>query len=265
MSHPVEVFFSYAHEDEELMNAVRQHLVIFDRQDIIRKWHDREIQAGTEWKNQIDNRLQRSDIVLLFISPAFFDSDYCFDIEMKEAMRRHDSKEVRVIPIILRPCSWQTAPFAHLQVLPTNGCPVSVWPNRDEGCLNVANGVMCVVREIRGESVVTGTVSVSPQGQISANLSRHNVRNEWMVYEAAFLWHGLEPPGIAAHFQRMPTEVEKTKEFLHQAVNNGTLKAREHRATDGLTRYVKREDLVNFAKKISERPDFLFPSVQKPM
>src|SRR5437899_3337442 len=153
MLRPVEVFFSYAHEDEALMHDLRRQLVPFDRQDVIRKWHDRLIPPGTEWRGQIDERLRHSDIILLLISPHFFESDYCYDAEMTEAMRRHDASEARVIPIILRPCSWESAPFAQLQALPMDGRPISLWPNRDEACLNVAEGIMRVIREIRGESI----------------------------------------------------------------------------------------------------------------
>jgi hypothetical protein len=40
MSRPIEIFFSYAHEDVALVDAVRRQLVVFDRQGVIRKWHD---------------------------------------------------------------------------------------------------------------------------------------------------------------------------------------------------------------------------------
>jgi hypothetical protein len=150
---PIELFFSYAHEDESLMNDVRRQLVVFDRQDLIKKWHDRLIPPGADWRDQIDDRLAHSDIILLFVSPDFFESDYCYEAEMAEAMRRHRAGSARVIPIILRPCAWQTAPFADLQVLPRDGRPITTWPNRDEACLDVAEGVMRAVREIRGESI----------------------------------------------------------------------------------------------------------------
>jgi TIR domain len=135
------------------MNDVRRQLVVFDRQDLIKKWHDRLIPPGADWRDQIDDRLAHSDIILLFVSPDFFESDYCYEAEMAEAMRRHRAGSARVIPIILRPCAWQTAPFADLQVLPRDGRPITTWPNRDEACLDVAEGVMRAVREIRGESI----------------------------------------------------------------------------------------------------------------
>jgi TIR domain len=143
-----EIFFSYAHEDTELMHEVRRHLVLFDRQKIIRKWHDRLITPGTDWKKTIDWRLEQADIILLFVSPHFFDSDYCYEREMKQALRQHDRRHSRVIPIIARPCAWSTAPFAHLQALPTDGKPITRWRHREDACLNVAEGIMKVVMEM---------------------------------------------------------------------------------------------------------------------
>jgi len=153
MQRPIEIFFSYAHEDESLMDEVRRQLVVFDRQGLIKKWHDRLIPPGAEWQGQIDQRLAHSDVILLFVSPDFFESDYCYEAEMTEAMRRHQANSARVVPIILRPCAWESAPFAGLQVLPKDGRPVTTWPNRDEACLDVAEGVMRAVRELRGETV----------------------------------------------------------------------------------------------------------------
>src|SRR5882757_537948 len=101
----VDIFFSYAHEDEELMHAVRRHLVVYDRQGILSKWYDREIRAGQEWAGQIDHHLRYAGIILLFVSAYFFESNYCYDVEMTEALRRHDADEAVVIPVILRPCA----------------------------------------------------------------------------------------------------------------------------------------------------------------
>ena len=152
MERPIEIFFSYAHEDEGLVDEVRRHLVLFDRQNIIRKWHDRLIPPGTDWRGQIDSRLQHSDIVLLFISTDFFESDYCYETEMTEAMKRHGQGVTQVIPVILRPCMWHSAPFANLQALPAFGKPVTTWVNRDEACLSVAEGIMSVVHDLSSKS-----------------------------------------------------------------------------------------------------------------
>ena len=144
------------------MDDVRRQLVVFDRQGLIRKWHDRLIPPGDEWRGRIDERLAHSDVILLFVSPNFFDSDYCYEAEMTEAMRRHQANSAKVVPIILRPCAWESAPFASLQALPKDGRPITTWPNRDEACLDVAKGVMRAVRELRGSQSPIAFVSRQP-------------------------------------------------------------------------------------------------------
>jgi hypothetical protein len=46
--------------------------------------------------------LNRANVILLLISADFLASDYCYDVEMKRAMERHEAGEAIVIPIILR-------------------------------------------------------------------------------------------------------------------------------------------------------------------
>ena len=114
---PTEVFFSYAHEDEPLSRELVKHLGVLKRQGVIRDWHDRKITAGTEWKGQIDQHLNSAGVILLLVSPDFIASDYCYDIEMKRALERHDKGEARVIPVILRPVDgWHAAPFGKLRL-----------------------------------------------------------------------------------------------------------------------------------------------------
>jgi hypothetical protein len=105
------------------------HLKLLKRQDIIQDWHDRDISAGTEWARQISTQLETADIILLLISPDFIASDYCWDIELKRAMERHEAGEARVIPIILRQTDWAGAPFGKLQALPKDAKPVTLWPD----------------------------------------------------------------------------------------------------------------------------------------
>src|SRR5205823_8508588 len=67
-------------------------------------------------------------------SPDFIYSEYCYGVEMKRALERHERGEARVILVILRPVYWQEAPFGKLQVLPTDAKPVtsSSWHDLDE-------------------------------------------------------------------------------------------------------------------------------------
>jgi tetratricopeptide (TPR) repeat protein len=144
----VEVFFSYSHKDEDLRDELSKHLALLKRQQVITAWHDRKIGAGKEWENEIDEHLNTADIILLLISSDFLASDYCYDVEVKTAMKRHDDGDARVIPVILRPVDLKGALFGRLQALPKDARPVTDWPNRDQAFLNVAQGIRVAAEEL---------------------------------------------------------------------------------------------------------------------
>jgi hypothetical protein len=143
---PIEIFFSYANEDEALMNEIRLQLVVRERLGEIVKWHDRMIPAGDEWRTLIDNRIEGAQVILLFMSPHFLASRYCYEIEGQIALRRHRDGTARVIPVVLRACDWTITPFGELQALPRDGKPITQWPDRDQASLDIARGIMeCIL------------------------------------------------------------------------------------------------------------------------
>ena len=135
---PVEVFYSYSHKDEAIREELEEALTLLRRQGHIAGWHDRQIVAGQEWADQISKHLESARIVLLLVSSSFLASDYCYSKEMGRALERHEKGEAVVIPVIVRPCDWNEAPFAKLQPLPKDGTAVTSWANKDEAWTDVA-------------------------------------------------------------------------------------------------------------------------------
>lgn len=144
----IEVFYSYSHEDEALRDELNKHLALLKRQGVIRDWHDRRIAAGTEWSGQIDKHVNSAGVILLMVSADFMASAYCWDVEMKRAMERHEAREAVVIPVILRAEDWHSAPFGKLQALPKEAKPVTSWPNRDEAFTDIAKGIRRAVEQL---------------------------------------------------------------------------------------------------------------------
>jgi hypothetical protein len=147
------LFFSYSHRDEDLRDQLEVHLAMLKREGLIEAWHDRKIPAGNEVDTSIDDKLETADVILLLVSPDFLASSYCYDREVQRAMERHTEGSARVIPVILRPCDWKTAPFGKLLAAPRDGKPVTRWPDRDEAFLDV-------VRQIR-DALPKASVSYS--------------------------------------------------------------------------------------------------------
>src|SRR5688572_20889200 len=145
---PVRIFFSYAHEDEKFREELEKHLSFLKRNKKIIGWHDRRITGGSNWEQEINENIDKAQIILMLISPDFIASDYCFETESIRALERHKKKEAVVIPIIVRPCLWTETPFKSLQALPTDGVPISTCSNPDEAWLDVAKGLLKVVDQL---------------------------------------------------------------------------------------------------------------------
>jgi hypothetical protein len=148
-SKPLDIFFSYSHKDEIFRDELEVHLSMLKRQGLINPWHDRKITPGEEWKGHIDAHINDANIILLLVTANFLASDYCFDIEMKRALERHEVGEACVLPIILAPVEgWKYSPFSKLHVLPKDGKPITRWDDRDEAFVNVAEGIRKTVEKL---------------------------------------------------------------------------------------------------------------------
>ena len=146
---PISLFYSYSHRDEAFRQDLEAHLSFLRRGKLIAEWHDRKIDAGDEWKAQIDHYIGTADIVLLLVSADFIASDYCWGEEMTKALARHERGEARVIPVILRPCRWTSTPLARLQAVPKDAKAVSEWSSRDAAFDDIATAIERTVQELR--------------------------------------------------------------------------------------------------------------------
>ena len=142
------IFTSYAHEDEELKNEMDKYLKVLKRSGKIDTWNDRALIAGQEWDKTIMDELAKANIILLLISVDFNASDFIWDKELAEAMKRHEEGTAFVVPIILRNCKWTDMPYAKLQALPRNATPISEYENRDLAFTEVATGIERLVDHI---------------------------------------------------------------------------------------------------------------------
>jgi hypothetical protein len=138
---PIDVFYSYAHEDKYLVKDLIAALSLLRQQGVIKNLFDCEIVPGQEWDSVIREQLDKAQIILLCVSADFLNSDYIYRTELQTAMDRHQAGIATVIPVILRSVDWAGAPFDKLQALPTEARAVTSWSNVNEAFTDVAKGV----------------------------------------------------------------------------------------------------------------------------
>jgi TIR domain len=146
-----EIFISYSHRDHRLLEELKTYLVPLERSGLI-FWSDPDIRGGNNFSEVIDEKLNTAKIILLLVSADFLKSNYCYSIEMTRALERHELKEARVVPIILRPSDWKNTPLSKLQVLPSNGKPLKNWANRENAYQHIVEEIRAIVAEIKASS-----------------------------------------------------------------------------------------------------------------
>lgn len=162
---PVTVFLSYVHEDEALMRRLEAHLSSLKREGLISTWCDRHIQPGSHWAGIIDQHLNRASLILLLVSADFLASDYCYQIEVKRALERHQAGEAIVIPIVMRPVDWKRTPFAQIQALPDKAKAITDWSNQDAAFVNVVAGIRKIVERLALPAPQAPSEPVRPPSQ----------------------------------------------------------------------------------------------------
>lgn len=232
------LFFSYSHVDESLRDQLETHLSSLRRQGLISSWHDRRITGGEDFGEAIDSHINTADVILLLVSPDFIASDYCYEREMKRALERHQQREARVIPVILRPCDWHDLAFGKLLATPKDGRPITMWPNIDEAFLDVAKAIKSALKDLgqtgkrdaqvasttgRGrsttsESIRSSNLRITKQ---FTDLDKDKFRHEGFEYIAKFFENSLEElvrrnPGLEQRFRRIDAN-----RFTATAYRNG--------------------------------------------
>jgi hypothetical protein len=233
---PITVFYSYAHEDEPLREQLETHLSLMRKQGIIAEWHDRKIVPGSDWSQEIDAHLNSASIILLFISSDFLASDYCYNIEMQRALERHELGEARVIPVILRPVDWHSAPFGYLQCLPRDGKAVTEWDNRDAAFRDIAQGIRRAAEQLSSSASTKPPLSALERQNRTYMLKR--VRSFWIegvlersLYHEVLLELGLqEQPDMLVNPWR-PLMQESTP--LPRSLPTGTSITQVYDQSDG--------------------------------
>lgn len=222
----ISLVFSYSHVDEALRNELEKHLSPLKRIGKITTWHDRRIEPGLEFEHQIDHYFSEADIILLLISSDFIASDYCYQVEMANAMERHKRGEAVVIPVILRECAWHQLPFGSIMAATIDGKPITKFASHDEGYVQVVDAVSRAIASMEAKrpqqsahipspvlgNPVTETVFNPRSNNLSlpkifTDLDKDRARREGFEYVARYFENSLDElrkrhAGLDFDFQR---------------------------------------------------------------
>ena len=240
---PLEIFCCYAREDQELLQQLRKHLMPLQKQNLIKIWSDTDLSAGDEWENVLHKHLESADIILLLISTDFIDSDYCYSTEMKRAIERHDKDSAVVIPVLLRFTFWQDAPFAKLQMVPTDLRPVKSWPDSDQAFHDITTHIHRVVSQLRLKRALTIADAYAQEGKYQEALAvyelvlRLDEKNGPALFGKATMLYQLGKIDASITAFAQAVQIAPNAETITSALLYARALAQQERFTESLTVY----------------------------
>jgi formylglycine-generating enzyme required for sulfatase activity len=159
------VFISYAHADEAWKDRLVKHLRVLADERGFAVWDDRQIGAGDDWRARIADAMASVRVAILLVSADFLGSRFIRDEEVPPLLARRQGEGLPVVPVILRPCTWQQiAWLSALQALPVNGRPLSAGNDHqiDDDLARIATEIDELLRGGSAAPAEAARASVAP-------------------------------------------------------------------------------------------------------
>jgi len=100
------LFISYSHKDRSTLDRLLVHLKPLEREGVVDAWNDTRIEAGADWKREVENALEHARAAILLVTADFLASDFIVENELPPLLHSAENRGTTVIPIIVKPCRY---------------------------------------------------------------------------------------------------------------------------------------------------------------
>jgi hypothetical protein len=245
------VFISYSHQDRMWLDELVCQLRVVWWSIPFEIWYDDEIKAGEVFRSRIHTAMSTAQVAVFLISAHSLSSDFIREQELPCLRRRHDAREMDLVPVLISACQWKAVRWLEaLQVLPRGAVPLSTCQDKDEQLSQIARAVHdLLIRGLRprstsNEDLATNSPPSSRSGfscnetevgvEITLNIAlcafTEELQARLLNAIRAFLGEvrliGRRPGSVKLTFAVTPAQAQQ----LAQAVRSG--KFAEHHVTD---------------------------------
>jgi len=141
----IDVLIVFAPKDHVLLTELEDHLKPLVLERLITIWHERKLVGGMDIVQETAKHWNTSSIILLLLSSNFMASDACY-LKGLDAIAK--SKEVQVVPILLKEVDWELSAFGKLIPLPKNCKAITSWHDKDAAYRDIAKGLREIIAEL---------------------------------------------------------------------------------------------------------------------
>lgn len=110
-----QIFISYSHTDEKWLGVLCKYLKQFEDNGLLDIWNDQKIVFGSDWLNEIKQRLDSAKIFILLVSTDFINSDFIQNNELPKILNKAENDDTLIIPIIVKRCTYELTDLKRFQ------------------------------------------------------------------------------------------------------------------------------------------------------
>jgi len=114
---PAHLFVSYCHKDERWLRKIETVLKPLVRDSRISVWSDRKIEAGSNWRSEIQLALTSARIAVLLVSHDFLASDFIAENELPPLLAAAKESGVKIMWIAVSSSLYKSSPLSVYQAV----------------------------------------------------------------------------------------------------------------------------------------------------
>jgi hypothetical protein len=137
------MFISYCHKDDSYLREMEKWISPLIVPTKLNYWYDKKLNGGDKLL-KINEKLEKSDIVLILLSQNYLASESCKK-ELDFALENQNSKTI--IPVILSTCTWLDTGCSKNLALPKDGLPIDDWQSKEKAWKDVYDGLKIVIAD----------------------------------------------------------------------------------------------------------------------
>lgn len=143
-----EVFLSYAHKDKKWRDELITMLAPALRKKTIDLWYDDKIKPGQDWKQEIEDALERAKVGVLLVSKQFMASSFIANKELPFLIAAAANRKVKLTWVLLDECLYSEEDFAAIQALHDVGRSLGSYQrnNRDKHMKQIAQEIVTLAQ-----------------------------------------------------------------------------------------------------------------------
>ena len=143
------VFISYSKSNVTQRKRLESELKILKNAGLLAGvWHDRMIDPGDPWDDNIQGELANADVIIFLVSTPALATDYINNREIPNALERRKTGQTVVVPVILEKCLFESSALSPLNALPGKDKTLTDFNPRSNGWSIIADGLATVFQNL---------------------------------------------------------------------------------------------------------------------